>query len=269
MKRILATVAALGALGYSSLAGAAVLTFDVSAGGTVNSVSSFASDPNLVASGDAGVSEFGPYFIGHFSPGSSLTINTDANGNGILGEANDVAFVSGVVNLDLNTPIGALGTLETHTVANGIGGVGTLSGDQILWNMSGAPGTGTFWIPTPTSTWTCHGAGLCGLIGIPDGSTFPLVGPPLPLTAVTGTFGVAPTLMGIWTLDPTHTSIIASTRNTIQTGGASPPPGPGLPAQWYLWASGPGSDLGHLPEPGAFALVLLGISGLALRSRKA
>jgi hypothetical protein len=40
----------------------------------------------------------------------------------------------------------------------------------------------------------------------------------------------------------------------------------GLPAQWYTFGS---TDLGHLPEPGAFALVLLGIGGLALRSRKA
>jgi hypothetical protein len=261
MKRILATVAALGALGYSSLAGAAILTFDVSAQGTVNSVSSFASDPNLVAAGQAGLDpDFGPYFIGHFSPGSTLSINTDANGNGIIGEADDVALTGGTVNVDLNTPIGALGSIETHVVNTAIGGLGTLTGDQIMWDMSGAPGTGTFW--SAVGTWTCHGAGLCGLIGIPDGTTLPIA----TLLGVTMTVPVEPSLMGNWVLDPTHTSIIASTRNTIQTGGPAAPPGPGLPAQWYTWAS---TDLGHLPEPGAFALVLLGISGLALRSRKA
>jgi hypothetical protein len=266
MKRILATVAALGALGYASIAGAANITFDVSGVAAVNSVSSFAADPSLPP-GTTGVDPvFGTFFIGKASLGSSMSINTDTNGNGILGETNDVSITGGTLLFDLTTPIGALGSIESHSVATATGGVGTLSGDSILWDMSGAPGTGTFW--NVTGTWTCHGAGLCGLIGIPDGSTFPLVGPPLPLNAVTGTVGVAPTLMGIWTLDPTHTTITGSTWNTIQNGGptVSAPLLVGLPAQWYTFGS---TDLGHLPEPGAFALVLLGIGGLALRSRKA
>ena len=263
MKRILATVAALVGLGYASLAGAANITFDESGKATVNSVSSFASDPSLPP-GTTGLDPvFGPFFIGVAGVGSSMSINTDTNGDGIEG---DVSLTGGTLKFDLTTPIGALGSIETHSVATATGGVGTLSGDSILWDMSGAPGTGTFW--NVTGTWTCHGAGLCGLIGIPDGSTFPLVGPPLPLNAVTGTVGVAPTLMGIWNLDPTHTSITASTWNTIQVGGptVTSPLMVGLPAQWYSYG---GTDLGHLPEPGAFALVLLGIGGLALRSRKA
>jgi len=267
MKRIIATVAALAGLGYTSLAGAAVITFDVSGVATVNSVSSFAADPTLPP-GSAGFDiDFGPYFIGHSSVGSSMTINTDTNGNSIEGEANDVSIVGGTLKFtNLITPIGALGSLETTSVAVATGGVGTLSGNSILWNMSGAPGTGTFW--SVTGTWTCHGAGLCGLIGIPDGATFPLTGPPLPLNAVTGTLGVAPTLMGIWNLNAAHDTITASTWNSIQIGGpaVTSPLVPGLAAQWYNFGA---TDLGHLPEPGAFALMLLGIGGLAFRSRKA
>jgi PEP-CTERM motif-containing protein len=267
MKRILATVAALAGLGYTSLAGAAIITFDESGLAAVNSVSSFASDPSLPPGTTGSDPVFGPFFIGKASLGSSMTINTDLNGNGIIGEADDVGVTGGTLVFDLTTPIGALGSIESHSIATATGGLGTLTGDTILWDNTGAPGTGTFW--NVTGTWTCHGAGLCGLIGIPDGSTFPLVGPPLPLNAVTGTVPVAPTLLGTWILDPTHTSIAASSWNTIQLGGptVSAPLAPGVAAQWYTFGS---ADLGHqAPEPGTIALVLLGIGGLALRSRKA
>ncbi|HTO05660.1 MAG TPA: hypothetical protein VMR86_01265 [Myxococcota bacterium] len=261
MKRILATVAALGALGYTSLASAALLTFDVSGpNGSVNSISPYAADPTLPP-GTTGVSEFGPFFIAPFDPNSTVTVNTDLNGNGIIGEANDVGLVGGTLNIHAVTPIGQLGTVVADVVATvALGGVGTLSGDQILWNMTGAPGTGTIWLPT--GTWYCTGVGLCGLLGLDEGVPLPIA----TLSAVTGTSPVLPSLLGIWQLNAAHDAITGSTRNTIQTGGATPPPGLGLPAQWYSFGS---TDMGHLPEPGAFALVLLGIGGLALRSRKA
>ena len=252
MKRILGLAAALAVLSYSTLASAALVTYNISGVSTVNSVSSFASDPTLPAGSTGFDPVFGPFFIGHSSAGSSITL--DITGT-------NVSLVSGTLQFtSLFTPIGALGSIETTTTATASGGVGTLSGDQILWDMSGAPGTGTFW--SVTGTWTCHGAGLCGIIGIPDGTTLPIS----TLQGVTGTVSVAPTLLGIWQLNAAHDTILGSTRNTIQNGGptVTAPLAPGVPAQWYLFGS---QDLGHLPEPGAFALVLLGIGGLALRRK--
>jgi hypothetical protein len=253
MKRIIGMAAALAVLGYSTFASAVPVTFDVSGTATVNTVSANAANPSLPA-GSTGLDPiFGPYFIGATSAGSSMSV--DITGT-------NVTLTGGSLIFHLNTPIGAIGSVQSDVVATPTGGVGTLSGDQILWDMSGAPGTGTFW--NVTGTWTCHGAGLCGIIGIPDGTTLPIA----TLQAVTGTLTVAPTLMGIWQLDPTHTSILGSTWNTIQVGGpdSTDPLAPGQVAQWYTFGS---SDLGHLPEPGTFALMLLGISGLALRARKA
>ena len=250
MKRILGTVAALGVLGYSALAGAAQITFTLGTNATVNSVSSFAGDPTLPP-GSTGVDPLlGPYFIG---PSTSGSLTIDITGNA-------VTLVGGTLQFDLVTPLGSLGNIESHVVATASGGVGTLSGDSILWDMSGAPGTGTFW--NATGTWTCHGVNLCNAFGLPaDPTTLPIG----TLGLFVGTTSVAPTLLGIWNLDPTHTSILGTTRNTIAIN--SPDSGnPGQIAQWYSFG---GSDLGHLPEPGSFALVLLGLGGLALRGRKA
>jgi hypothetical protein len=244
--------AALAVLSYSTLASAAPVTIDVSGAATVNSVSSFAADPTLPP-GSTGVDPaFGPYFIGHSSAGSSVSLAITGSSVSLTGAT--------LVFTGLFTPIGALGSIETNVVATATGGVGTLSGDQILWDMSGAPGTGTSW--SVAGTWTCHGAGLCGIIGIPDGTVLPIA----TLQGVTGTVGVDPTLLGIWNLNPTHDGILGTTRNTIQVGGptVTAPLAPGQVAQWYQFG---GDDLGHLPEPGAFALVLLGIGGLALRRK--
>ena len=253
MKRILRTVAALGVLGYSALAGAAIINFDVTGTGSVNTVSSFA--PGLPNPTPPGTTDFGNYFRAGFSAGSTVQINTDTNGDLTEG---DVSITGGTLFVNTVTPIGALGTIVTAVTVGVSGGVGTLSGDQILWDMSGNGGT-TY---SAVGTFHCTGAGLCGILGLPEGFDLPIA----QLGLITGTVPVSPTLLGIWQLDPTHSSILGSTRNTIQLGGATPPPGPGLPAQWYLF--GP-NDMGHLPEPGAFALVLLGVGGLVLRSRKA
>jgi hypothetical protein len=281
MKRILATVAALGVLGYTSLAGAALVTFSLGTDTTVNSVSGSAANPFLPAGATGFDPYYGPIFIGHstavvtdpnnangayLGQTSSITINTDLNGDGIEGQPNDVGMVGGTLFFDLFTTIGALGDLETHTHTTISGGVGTLVGDQILWDVSGAPGTGTFY--ATDGTWRCVGEGLCVAIGLPPGTT---VGPNLPIASlqgVTGTVTVAPTLLGMWQLNAAHDTILGSQDNTIQNGGSSvsPPLYPGLPAQWYVFGS---QDLGHIPEPGAFALILLGIGGIALRSRKA
>src|SRR5262249_9538634 len=157
-KRIMGTIAALGVLGYTSLASAAIITYDVSGVAAVNSVSSFASDPSLPPGTTGSDPVFGPFFIGKASTGSSMTINTDTNGDSVEG---DVSLVGGTLKfVGLNTPIGALGSIETNVVATASGGLGTLTGNTINWDMSGAPGTGTFW--NVTGTWTCHGAGLCG-----------------------------------------------------------------------------------------------------------
>jgi hypothetical protein len=255
MKRILGTVVALaGVLGFSTISSAAIINFDISGTGSVDTVSQFAPSPP-------------GFFTTPFNPGSTVQINTDRNGDSVTG---DVALVSGTLNINATTPLGALGTIVTNVVVSLAGGTGTLTGQTIMWDL-----TGPTYIVGANGVFHCTGA-ICGILQFPAGFNPPF--PPGPLTPgfdypiaglslLTGAQNVNPIILGEWDLDAGLANILASSRATNSLGGPTPPPGPGLPGQWYLFGTG---DLGHtIPEPGAFALVLLGISGLALRSRKA
>lgn len=234
MKRILATVAALvGVLAFGTPSHAALITYDLTGTSSVQTVSQFAPVPP-------------GYFTTLFSAGSYMTINTDANGDLVEG---DVSNFGGVFNIIGTTPLGALGSISTDVVVTAYGGGGTLSGSQILWSTPvGLNSTGTF---------SCAGA-ICGIFGLTPGAPYPIAG----LAALTGAVPVNPVDFGTWTLAGDLSSILSSTNAVITLGGPTPPPGPGLPSQWYTFA---GPQL--VPEPGVLALMVLGLGALALRRR--
>jgi PEP-CTERM motif-containing protein len=227
MKRILGTVVALAAmLAFGSVGNASSITFDISGGnGSVDTISSFAPAPP-------------GYFIAPLSAGSNVVID-------VTGSA--VSLTSATINVIGTTTLGFLGTISTNVVATYTGGTGTLSGDTILWST-----------PTTlaaTGTFQC-GGGLCGLLSLTEGVDYPIA----LLGTLLGTTSLTSIDLGTWFLNATHDHINTSTREVIALGGASPPPGPGLPSQWY--------QLG-VPEPTTIGLVLMGLAGIALRSRKA
>jgi hypothetical protein len=200
MNRILGTVVALaGVLAFSTASNAAIITINVSGTGSANTVSQFA--PPVPG-----------YFILPFSVGSSVTIDTDANGDSVVG---DVALVSGTLGVNGTTPLGALGSITTSGVTVTMtGGTGVLTGDDILWDLSG---------PTYLSsvgTFSCAGA-ICGILQFPPGT--PLVpGAPYPIAVLpllTGASPVNPMIMGTWDLDASLTSILGSSRATFTLGG--------------------------------------------------
>src|SRR5258706_3111436 len=81
MNRILGTVVALAAvLAFGTVSHAAPITFNL-AGSTLQTGSSLAPPPG--------------YFTTPFSPGSSLTINPDTNGDGLTGQAADGSLLGG------------------------------------------------------------------------------------------------------------------------------------------------------------------------------
>jgi len=131
--------------------------------------------------------------------------------------------------------------------------VGTLVGDSILWStMASASSVGTI---------QCDGPN-CGLISMPPGIPVPLQPT---LSALTNTTPVTALNLGQWDLNGAHTAILASTTavtawsNVIEDGNR----------RQAAFTFGP-TLLGlPVPEPGAAALVLLGLGALALRSRKA
>ena len=233
MKRIFGTIVAFAAvLAFGTVSSAALITYDLNAFTTFNTASTLAPNPP-------------GYFISPLSPGSVVGLNTDTNGDSIEG---DVSITGGTLFLDAITNLGAYGTFISHVKTYVGGATGTLSGSQILWDAN----TASFYTD-PSSTFGCTGA-ICGLLGITEGVVYPIAVYQA-FTASQGVVPVNPTSLGTWNL-----SAGDFTAGGIAVVGAVA----GQPAQWYLFA-------GHrvVPEPGVIALMLLGLSGIALRARKA
>ena len=233
MKRIIGTAVALAAvLAFGTVSSAAVIVFDVSGTGSVETVSQFAPNPP-------------GFFITPFSAGSSVTV--DITGG--------VATLTGsTLNIIGSTPLGALGSINTNVVASVSGATGAPVGDDILWSTPGAI--------SATGTFDCTGA-ICGIFGLTGRvrSTRSRASP-----RPTGATPLTSSPLGTWDLNASLDTILGSSRQVITLGGPTPPPGPGLPSQWYLFGS---ADLGFVPEPGMLVLVALGLGALSLRTRKA
>ena len=238
MKRILGMVVALTAvLAFGSVSHATLVTYDLSpsgGGGSVNSVSSFCpGSPGCQASG-------ADFYVTPFDVGSNVVLDY---------EGSSVSLVSGTLNINATTVIGYLGNIITNVQVTMSGGTGTLVGSTILWSTPSTTNT--------TGTWQCT-AGICALAGLTEGVPYPIA----TLSLVTGTVAVNPVDLGKWYLNGSLSQILSSTRAVDALGGptSAPPPGPGGTAQWYTFG---------VPEPTTIALVLMGLGGLALRSRKA
>jgi hypothetical protein len=233
MKRILGTVAALaGVLAFGTSSHAALITYDVSGATTVQTVSSFAPPPG--------------YFTTPVSSGSSLTLNNDANGDSITG---DYTIDSSTLNVNSVTNIGGGAiVITTAVVASFTGGAGTLSGSDILWSAPAAF--------IATGTLVCTGP-QCGVIGLTAGATYPIS----VLNTIASADPVPNPVLGTWNLSADLSQILSSDPAVTGVFNAASPAGEGVPYSWYSFRS--------VPEPGSLALVLLGLGGLALRSRKA
>jgi hypothetical protein len=232
MKRILGTVVAIaGVLAFSTLASAAPYSFNVSGSGAAVTVSTVATVP-------CGGGTPGNCFTTPFSAGSS--INLDITG-GVA------TITSGTLEIDSVTNIfGGAIVVTTDVTATISGGLGTLSGDDILWTSPASY--------TTVGTFSCTGS--CGAAGLPTGGPFPIS------ALFAANTSVNPVGLGTWDLDASLSNILGSTRAVTSFTTAT-----GIRASWLLF--GP-SDLGHIvPEPGSAALVLLGLGALALRARKA
>jgi hypothetical protein len=235
MNRILGTVVAFAAvLAFGTVSHAASTTYNLTGTSVLQTGSTLAPPPG--------------YFTTPFTAGSYASINTDTNGDSVEG---DVSLTAGSLNIIGTTDLGPYGTFLSNTNVALTGGTGTLSGSTILWNSDTAGVT--------TGTFGCTGA-ICGLLGITEGTVYP-ISVYQAFVASQGVVQVNPFSLGSWNYVPGGPgvgSITSLTQSVIATAGAGGPT-----ATWYLFQGG------AVPEPGTFALVLLGLGGLALRSRKA
>lgn len=231
MKRILGTVAALaGVLAFGMTSSAAVINIDVAAAG----------GRAILVNGLIGG------LLNPIPMVASSTVSIETATGGTLGAVSLLGGSLHVVGAIATGPSFADSTLTVDYITTLLpGGTGTLTGDDILWDVAG----GVFVSTVGTFVAT-------GSLAFITGATGSLA----VLNGLTGAVGVNPIILGTWDLDAGLTTILGSSQATVQMVGPNR-------STWLLFGA---ADLGHtVPEPGAFALVLLGIGGLALRSRKA